>query len=130
MAADTIREYIEQGTIRNSVNFPNTDLPQREENTIRISVVNQNIPGMLSKITDIFAKANLNIIQQINHSRGDIAYNVLDIDPATAGTTGSRINLKEIQKDVTLLDGVLSSRILFGTPGAGYARNIDGKYFV
>ena len=119
MAADTIREYIEHGTIRNSVNFPATQLPQREENTIRISVVNRNIPGMLSKITEIFAKANMNISQQINHSRGDIAYNVLDVDPATAGGAGMTLNLKGLQKDVTLLDGVLSSRVLFGTPGAG-----------
>ena len=83
---------------------------------------------MLSKITEIFAKANMNIIQQINQSRGDIAYNVLDVDPATAGD--QKLALKELQKEVTMLDGVLSSRILFGTPGAGYARNIDGNYYV
>ena len=128
MAADTIREYIEHGTIRNSVNFPNTELPERGERTIRISVVNKNIPGMLSKITQIFAKANMNILQQINQSRGDIAYNVIDVDPATAGDT--KMELKDLQREVTMLEGVLSSRILFGTPGAGYARNIDGKYFV
>ena len=126
MAADTIRDYIEHGTVRNSVNFPSTALPERGENTIRITVVNKNIPGMLSKITDIFAKAKLNIIQQINQSRGDIAYNVLDVDPATAGA----LELKDLQREVTMLDGVLSSRVLFGTPGAGYARNIDGKYYV
>ena len=128
MAADTIREYIEHGTVRNSVNFPNLELPERGENTIRISVVNKNIPGMLSKITEIFAKANMNIIQQINQSRGDIAYNVLDVDPATAAD--KKLELKGLQKEVTMLDGVLSSRVLFGTPGAGYARNIDGQYFV
>lgn len=128
MAADTIREYIEHGTIRNSVNFPNTELPERGENTIRISVVNKNIPGMLSKITECFAKANMNILQQVNHSRGKIAYNVIDVDPATAGD--KQLELKELQKEVTMLDGVLSSRVLFGTPGAGYARNIDGNYFV
>lgn len=127
MAAETIREYMEHGTVRNSVNFPPTELPERGENTIRISVVNRNIPGMLSKITEIFAKANMNILQQINHSRGKIAYNVLDVDPATAGST---LELKDLQKEVTMLDGVLSSRVLFGTPGAGYARNIDGNYFV
>lgn len=102
-------------------------MKHRDENTIRVTVVNKNIPGRLSKIAEIFAKAGLNISQQINHSRGDIAYNVVDIDPSTAG---SSLNLKDIQRDVTMLDGVLSSRILFGTPGAGYARNLDGKYFV
>jgi D-3-phosphoglycerate dehydrogenase / 2-oxoglutarate reductase len=128
MAADTIREYIEHGTVRNSVNFPTLELEERGEHTIRISVVNKNIPGMLSKITEIFAKANININQQINMSKGDIAYNVLDIDPATAADT--KVELKDLQKEVTMLDGVLSSRVLFGTPGAGYARNVDGKYFV
>ena len=83
---------------------------------------------MLSKITEIFAKANMNIIQQINQSRGDIAYNVLDVDPSTADD--NKLELKDLQKEVTMLDGVLSSRVLFGTPGAGYARNIDGQYFV
>ena len=128
MAADTIRDYIEHGTVRNSVNFPATNLEERGENTIRITVVNSNKPGVLSKITDVFAKAGVNIIQQINQSRGDIAYNVLDVDPATAGN--KKLELKDLQREVTMLDGVLSSRVLFGTPGAGYARNIDGKYYV
>jgi len=127
MAAETIREYVEKGSIRNSVNFPNTSLPDRLKDTIRISVVNKNIPGMLAQITETFAKANLNILQQINQSRGEIAYNVLDIDPHTP--EGGAINLKDLQKQLTMTDGVLSSRIVFGTPGAGYARNIDGQYW-
>lgn len=127
MAAETIREYIEHGTIRNSVNFPDAQLPDRGEKTIRISVVNKNIPGMLSQITEKFSRQNLNIIQQINQSRGDIAYSVLDVDPATGNNP---VELKELQKEVTMLDGVLSSRVLFGSPGAGYARNINGKYYV
>lgn len=129
MAAETIREYMEHGTIRNSVNFPNTNMPERHGRTIRISVVNQNIPGMLSKITDCFAKAGLNIAQQINQSRGDIAYNVIDLDPSSH-EVGSKVGLKELQRNITMLEGVLSTRVLFGTPGIGYARNIDGKYFV
>jgi D-3-phosphoglycerate dehydrogenase / 2-oxoglutarate reductase len=129
MAADTIREYIEHGTIRNSVNFPNTVMPDRHERTIRVTVVNKNKPGVLSKITDCFAKAGLNIAQQINQSRGDIAYNVIDLDPAVHAD-GKQVNLKDLQREMTMLDGVLSTRVLFGTPGIGYARNIDGQYFV
>jgi D-3-phosphoglycerate dehydrogenase / 2-oxoglutarate reductase len=129
MAADTIREYMEHGTIRNSVNFPNTSMPERHDRSIRITVVNKNIPGMLSKITDCFAKAGANIAQQINQSRGDIAYNVIDLDPSMH-EQGKRIELKELQRNMTMLDGVLSTRVLFGTPGIGYARNIDGKYYV
>ena len=126
MAADTIREYVEHGTIRNSVNFPNCALNEMDSSAIRISVVNQNIPGMLSKITEAFARSKVNIIQQINHSKGDIAYNVIDIDPKDS----EKLNLKELQKEITMTSGVLSTRILFGTAGAGYARNVDGQYIV
>jgi D-3-phosphoglycerate dehydrogenase len=82
---------------------------------------------MLAQITEIFAKNNINIHQQINQSRGEVAYNVLDIDPVK---DGSVLNLKQLQREVTTLPGVLSSRVLLGTPGIGYARNIDGKYYV
>jgi D-3-phosphoglycerate dehydrogenase len=125
MAADTIREYMEHGTIRNSVNFPTTSLDDRHSSTVRITVVNKNIPGMLSKITECFAKSGVNIVSQINQSRGDIAYNVIDMQDDKASS-----NLKELQQSMTMLDGVLSTRVLFGTPGVGYARNVDGKYFV
>ena len=128
MAADTIKDYLETGTIRNSVNFPNTKLPIKPEGSIRLSVVNTNKPGVLANITEMFAKANLNILQQINQSRGNIAYNVMDIDPSIDDESG--VSLKELQKELTMVDGVLSSRVVFGTPGAGYARNIDGQYWV
>jgi D-3-phosphoglycerate dehydrogenase len=91
-----------------------------------MTVVNQNKPGMLSSITEVIAKHNMNIVQQINHSRGDVAYNVIDIDP----TGDDSVDLKALQREVTMLDGVLSSRSLFGKAGAGYARNIDGEYYV
>eukprot|EP00568_Trieres_chinensis_P010441 CAMPEP_0183300556 /NCGR_PEP_ID=MMETSP0160_2-20130417/6942_1 /TAXON_ID=2839 ORGANISM="Odontella Sinensis, Strain Grunow 1884" /NCGR_SAMPLE_ID=MMETSP0160_2 /ASSEMBLY_ACC=CAM_ASM_000250 /LENGTH=488 /DNA_ID=CAMNT_0025462997 /DNA_START=223 /DNA_END=1689 /DNA_ORIENTATION=- len=128
MAAETIRAYIEHGTIRNSVNFPDTALPDRPPQTIRMTVVNRNVPGMLAHITELYGKAKLNILQQINHSRGDIAYNVLDVDPHT--DDGQAVVLKDLQRELTMLDGVLSSRILFGSPGAGYARNVNGQYFI
>jgi D-3-phosphoglycerate dehydrogenase len=126
MAAETIRDYVEHGTIRNSVNFPSCALPTMDSSAIRISVVNKNIPGMLSKITEAFARSGVNITQQINHSKGDIAYNVIDIDPKDS----EKMNLKELQQEITMTTGVLSTRILFGTPGAGYARNVDGQYYV
>jgi D-3-phosphoglycerate dehydrogenase len=129
MAADTIRQYIEHGTIRNSVNFPNVSMPERDDCHIRLTVVNKNVPGVLSKITDCCAIAGVNITQQINQSRGSIAYNVIDIDPSTHGD-GQGTYLKDLQRNMTMIDGVLSTRILFGTPGIGYARNIDGEYFV
>lgn len=125
MAADTIREYLETGTIKNSVNFPSTALPDRPNGSTRITVVNRNEPGMLAQITEIFGKYNLNIVQQINQSRNAIAYNVIDLE----GGFGDDA-MKELQKELTTMDGVLSSRILHDTFGAGYARNVDGKYYV
>jgi D-3-phosphoglycerate dehydrogenase len=129
MAADTIQAYLEHGTIQNSVNFPAAALPERQKGSIRITVVNKNVPGMLATISDVFARHKINIQQQINCSRGDVAYNVIDIDPVVSGG-GEEINLKDLQKELTLHEGVLSSRLIFGKAGAGYARNVDGEYWV
>ncbi|CAB9515688.1 D-3-phosphoglycerate dehydrogenase [Seminavis robusta] len=127
MAADTIRDYLESGTISNSVNFPSTSLPDRPEHTVRFTVVNKNVPGVLAHITETFGDADLNIIQQVNHSRGEIAYNVLDI--ATMGHE-EVLSFKNVQEKITMLEGVLSSRVMYGAPGTGYAKNLDGEYFV
>jgi len=127
MAADTIIDFLENGTVRNSVNFPTTSLPDRPADCVRFTVVNRNVPGCLANITEAFAAEKLNIVQQINHSRGEIAYNVLDID--TTGR-GDVLSFKNVQEKITMLDGVLSSRVIYGTPGTGYAKNLDGKYFV
>lgn len=127
MAADTIRDYLETGTIRNSVNFPTTDLGRPADHSIRFTVVNKNVPGALAHITEAFAEEGLNIAQQINHSRGNIAYNVLDVD-----ITGSEsvVSFKAIQEKITMIDGVISTRVIYGVPGQGYAKNLDGEYFV
>ena len=123
MAADTIREFLENGTIRNSVNFPETIMNDTPQKIVRFTVVNRNVPGCLAHITEAFAKSDLNIVQQINQSRGDIAYNMIDID---AESHGDVLELKDLQERITQLEGVLSTRVLFGAPGAGYARKVDG----
>merc|ERR1712071_426450 len=61
MAAITIKNFLEDGTIKNSVNFPETIIPDRNPNDIRFTVVNKNNPGMLAQILDEFSKADLNI---------------------------------------------------------------------
>lgn len=127
MAAETIRTYLETGNIRNSVNFPTTILSAPPENSIRFTVVTTNTPGMLAHISEAFAAANLNILQQINQSRGDVAYNVVDVD---VSGHDSIVDFKEVQEKITMLDGVLSSRVIYGVPGTGYAKNLEGDYFV
>merc|ERR1719409_1873636 len=107
MAADTIKDFLEHGTIRNSVNFPDTSLPEKDADTVRFTIVNENHPGLLAGITEAFAKSGLNIVQQINHSRGAVAYNVLDIDTTAHDNV---VDFKNVQEEITMLDGVLSSR--------------------
>lgn len=127
MAADTIRNFLETGTIVNSVNFPNTSLPDRPEGAVRFTVVNRNVPGVLAQMTETFANEKLNIMQQINQSRGDIAYNVLDI--STEGHEDV-VSFKNLQEQITMIDGVVSTRVIYGTPGKGYAKNLEGEYFI
>lgn len=69
MAAETIKLYLETGTIRHSVNFPTTLLPTRQDGHNRVCVVNQNRPGMLGEIMSIFGNAGINVLQQMNTSR-------------------------------------------------------------
>lgn len=127
MAADTIRNYLEHGTIVNSVNFPDTQLDDRPMDTVRFTVVNKNVPGALAAITEAISNEGLNIVQQINHSRGDVAYNVCDIDTKDIDDV---VSFKNVQEQITMVDGVISTRIIYGQPGTGYAKNLEGQYFV
>jgi len=78
MVADQVRDYLENGNIRNSVNFPEVIMPRSEG--FRIAVVNANVPNMVGQISTSMAKANLNIIDMLNKSRNDLAYTLIDID--------------------------------------------------
>jgi len=132
MAADTIRSYLETGEIVNSVNFPTTKLPMRSLDTIRINIVNENKPGVLAAIMNIFGDAGVNIQQQLNTSRGDIAYNVIDVEKPTASDDPSSFTYKswnELQRAITALEGIKSTRFLDNRPGTGYAIQYDGKVY-
>ena len=79
MAADELRDFLEHGIVRNSVNFPETNLKYRHSEAVRLVIVNENKPGVLGEITTTLGSAELNILQTVNASRGDIAINVLDL---------------------------------------------------
>lgn len=80
MAADTIMDFLESGTIRNSVNFPTTILePKANADECRLCIVNVNDPGVLGDITSFIGSKGINISQQINTSRGNVAYTVIDM---------------------------------------------------
>lgn len=79
MVADTVRDYLENGNIRHSVNFPEAALP-RAPGTARIAVANSNVPNMVGQISTSLAEAGLNIANLLNKSKGEVAYTLIDID--------------------------------------------------
>ena len=76
MAVKQLMNYLENGGIRNSVNFPHCKLDMRSP--YRLLVANRNIPNMVGQITTLLAGANINITDLINHHRDDFAYNIID----------------------------------------------------
>jgi D-3-phosphoglycerate dehydrogenase len=79
MVADTLRDFLEHGNIRHSVNFPEAALP-RIPATARIAIANSNVPNMVGQISTCLAEAGLNIADLLNKSRGELAYTLIDID--------------------------------------------------
>ena len=77
MAADQLRDFLENGNIRNSVNFPTLQLDR--VSGCRLSVTNENVPKILGTVLSILADENINVIDMINKSRDEVAYNLIDI---------------------------------------------------
>ncbi|MDP3859589.1 MAG: phosphoglycerate dehydrogenase [Stagnimonas sp.] len=102
MVAEQIREFLELGNVRNSVNFPEAVMPLLPGKA-RLTVVNANVPNMVGQITTALAKHNLNIADLLNKSRGDIAYTLVDIDSAVGeGVIG----------EIAAIQGVLKVRVI------------------
>lgn len=80
MAADELRDYLEEGIIRNSVNFPNVSLPRSAET--RICLIHKNVPSMLNQITATLTEKNVNIDNMINKSKKAFAYTAIDTNDA------------------------------------------------
>ena len=78
MVADTLRDYLENGNVRNAVNFPEAVMPRVGGN--RICIANDNVPNMVGQISTCLASAQLNIADLLNKSRGDLAYTIIDVD--------------------------------------------------
>lgn len=82
MAAQQLKDFLENGNIRHSVNFPATYLdriPEAAPGT-RLAVTNRNVPGMLGQILSVLADRRINVIDMINKSRDELAYNLIDLD--------------------------------------------------
>ncbi|MGB1310812.1 MAG: phosphoglycerate dehydrogenase [Leucothrix sp.] len=78
MAVDQLKNYLEKGNIVNSVNFPNTEMAWGEA-ACRITFTNHNVAGVLGNVLSQFAKDNVNVLDMVNKSRGEVAYNILDL---------------------------------------------------
>jgi D-3-phosphoglycerate dehydrogenase len=101
MAAKQLVDYIENGNIVNSVNLPNISMPKSGDH--RICIIHKNIPNMLTAITTIVAKDNVNIENLLNKSRGDIAYTMLDVAGDVPAAVEGKINS---------VDGVIRVRVI------------------
>ncbi len=102
IAAETLRDFLENGNIRNSVNFPEAILP-RTTGASRLAIANENVPNMVGQISTALAEHNLNIADLLNKSRGDLAYTLIDID----GTIPEAVVAK-----IGNIEGVLATRII------------------
>ncbi len=101
MVAENVRDYLENGNIRHSVNFPDADMP-RDDN-YRITIANANVPNMVGQITTCLGDARLNIEDLLNKSRGDLAYTVVDLDGEVP---------EDILASLRAIEGVLTLRYL------------------
>jgi D-3-phosphoglycerate dehydrogenase / 2-oxoglutarate reductase len=107
MVVDQVREYLENGTITNAVNFP--DVEMSRESPFRVAISNANVPNMLGQISTAMARAGLNIHNMVNKSRGEMAYTLVDVDSAIdAG----------IIQSIAAIEGVLSVRAIPLVEGA------------
>ena len=84
MAAQELRDFLENGNITNSVNFPNCDMGKVCGS--RVTIAHKNVPSMITQISDVFAKDGINIENMMNKSRGDIAYTMIDTHSAVDET--------------------------------------------
>ena len=102
MAADELRDFLAEGTIVNSVNFPNASLA-RSEGTRRVAIANSNVPNMVGQISTLLAEAGLNIADLLNKSRGELAYTIVDVEGEIPDG---------LLDQIRSIEGVLSARLI------------------
>jgi len=112
IVADTLRDFLENGNVRHSVNFPEAIMP-RAPGVSRLAIANENVPNMVGQISTALAAANLNIADLLNKSRGELAYTLIDVDGSIS---------ESVIGALQGIEGVLAIRALQGNgsrdPGA------------
>lgn len=101
MAVNQVRDYLEYGNIRNSVNFPECNMAPSANN--RILVANRNVPAMVGQITTILADSGINITDMLNRSRGDLAHNIIDCENGVP---------EEVLDKIRGIQGVIMTRLI------------------
>lgn len=101
MVVDQLRDYLEDGNIRNAVNFP--DVVMSRESPYRVGIANANVPNMVGQISTTLAQAGLNIHNMLNKSRRDMAYTLVDVDSALPS---------QVAQKIAAISGVLAVRYL------------------
>jgi D-3-phosphoglycerate dehydrogenase len=101
MVAETLRDFLESGNVRNSVNFPESVLPR--SGVSRLAIANANVPNMVGQISTCLADERLNIADLLNKSRGELAYTLIDTDAAIGETLLGKLRA---------IPGVLSARLI------------------
>lgn len=95
MAADQLMDYLENGNIKNSVNFPAVHMDRNSTIAARITFTNDNVSGVLGHVLSVLADHKVNVIDMVNKSRGDVAYNIIDVE--VAPTPGVIDALKKVE---------------------------------
>jgi len=101
MVADQVRDFLENGNIRNAVNF--ADVVMSRESAYRVAIANANVPNMVGQISTALARAGLNIHNMLNKSRGGLAYTLVDVDSAVPDA---------LIAELAAISGVLAVRYL------------------
>lgn len=105
MAARQVKDFLETGNIKNSVNFPNASLPYTGKR--RVAAFHKNVPNMVGQITSATSSYNLNIADMVNRSRGEYAYTMIDIDNKVNGDI-----IPGLEKKINQIEGIVTVRII------------------
>ncbi|WNS75394.1 phosphoglycerate dehydrogenase [Bacillus sp. DTU_2020_1000418_1_SI_GHA_SEK_038] len=105
MAARQLKEFLETGNVKNSVNFPNATLPYTGKQ--RVTAFHKNIPNMVGKITSAISNYHLNIADMVNRSRGDFAYTIIDIDNKVDNEV-----IMSLEDIINQIDGIVTVRMI------------------
>ncbi len=103
MAADQLMDYLENGNIKNSVNFPTVYLDRNPGTGARITFSNANVSGVLGDVLSVLAENKVNVVDMVNKSRGDMAYNIMDVE---------QVPSEDVVAAITAIEHVIAVRVI------------------